>query len=270
MAFSKFRIVLGVVFVLMCATGGYVFLARDKSPFSKSLTGDNAGLSVEDVIARMMQTGSTSARGDGFTVELETSKPQPPSLEREIPATPDLDAQGRTVVVSRINDTVTALKKDPKAYASWVELGQLRLIVKDYEGAREAWNFAAVLGPHTVTPFHNLGDLHMNYLKDYPTAEENFKKAMANDIKNPMHYRSLFDLYLLWKPNSSEPVSILKTGIEKFPDALDLHVLLARHYRDTGKIPEARAAYDAAIFVATKAGNAEASAQLKAERGAVK
>jgi len=255
-----------VLLVIVGIAWFYMNVRIDESGEMATTTGDISG-----ALADLIASGATSTRGDGFTVEIDPETPAivppPPSLTRAIPATPDLDAQGRSIIVEKIEASIAALKQDSKLYGSWVDLGMYRHIVKDYVGAREAWEYAAVLGPNTVTPFANLGDLYTFYLKDYAKAEVNLKKAIENDpAKSVRFYRSLYELYTLWKPNSDAPAQALKDGIKAFPDALDLHVLLARYYKDNGKITESRAAYDGAISVATKAGNTEAAGQLQAER----
>lgn len=229
---------------------------------------------VGEAISELLASGATSTSRNGFTVEVVPEAPEnlpsAPALNRSIPATPDLDAQGRAVVVGKIETTVSALKENPTSFADWMDLGTLRLVVKDYEGAAEAWKYATALAPGSVTPYGNLGDLYANYLKDYPRAEGYLQTAIKNDTKGATYYRQLFELYLNYKSTSSAAEDTLKTAIEKFPDHLDHYVLLARYYRDQNRPQDARVMYDKAITVAKKGGNTQAASQLSAEKSAVK
>ena len=252
----------GLALLILISISGWLYLRVNHSGTAAS-TDD-----VSAAIARMMQSGSTSTTGDGFTITTEPVAGAAPSLDRTIPATPDLDAQARTLLVAKITTTVAALKKNPQSYPDWLDLGIERQAAGDYEGAHEAWSYAGAISPNAATPFGNLGYLYLAYLKDDAQSESNYKRALANDPKNPQWYRALNDLYAISKPTAQE--QLLKEAIAKFPTALDFQVLLARWYRDHGRALEARAEYDVAISTANKEGNTQASTQLKAEKAAVK
>lgn len=263
---TNYVIGLGLGLLVLAVCGWWYVAEFTSGGEMATTTGD-----ISTALGELVASGKTKITGNGFTIEVvpdtEGEVPTPPALERPIPPTPDLSAEDRVVVIGRFDATVAALKTNQKSFADWMDLGFLRYVVKDYIGAGAAWEYAALLGPDTTTPFANLGDLYTFYLKDYAKAETNLKKAIANDpSKSARFYRSLYELYTMWKPNTDMPAQTLKDGIKQTPDALDLHVLLARYYKEKGKTTESRAAYDAAISVATKAGNTEAVAQLRAER----
>ena len=251
----------GAVILVILSGTAWFFLRWSALP-----TGGDGDVAA--AIARMIATGATSSQGNGYTITTEPIAGTPPSLDRTIPATPDLGAQARALLVAKINMTVAALKKNQQSFSDWIDLGVERQAAGDYEGAREAWEYTAALSSNSATPFGNLGYLYMAYLKDYAQSEINYKKALANDSKNPVWYRSLNDLYAIAKPAAQE--QLLKDAITEFPTALDFQVLLARWYRDHGRVAEARAEYDVAISTANKAGNTQAASQLSAEKSAVK
>lgn len=263
-----------ILVVAAFSAAGWYFMKLQNTP---TLTGSETASSsdpVGDAIAELIASGATSTSGDGFTVEVVPETPEnvptPPSLTRSIPKTPDLDAEGRRVVVGKIEAAVAALKADSSSYADWMDLGTLRLVVKDYEGAKQAWEYAAVLGPNTATPYGNLGDLHANYLREYSKAEANFKIAIERNPKISNYYRPLYELYLVYKPTPNAAENTLKDAISKFPTQLDFYVLLARYYRDQNRTADAKGMYDTAISVAERAGNVQAASQLRTEKTEVK
>lgn len=149
---------------------------------------------------------------------------------------------------------------------SQIQLGTERKAVGDYEGAARAWIEAGNTFPSNVVSFNNLGDLYLNFIKDYPKAETAYLKVIQNDPRQINAYRQLVDIYT-WTTLKSDTnkENILTQGITANPQAFDLMVLLARHYKGVGRTIEARTQYEAAVAAATAAGSASAAASIQAE-----
>ena len=209
---------------------------------------------------------STEGLVSGFVgpIAQDVSTPAP-SLERPIPETSDIPDETRAMVLSQLSVTIEALKEDPKSFDEWIELGLERKRLGDYEGAAEAWEYVSLLYPGNIVSFANLGDLYMNFLHDYAKAEERYLKAIKNK-PDPYIFSNLFDLYRVYKAESEGGIDILKKGIVENPGALELYIMLARAYRDAGRIDEASIAFDEAIAVAQRQNNTSAVASLKEEK----
>ncbi len=260
---TTYRAITGTIVLLIIASGIFLFSRR-------------AGEGSEPRPAALDLSGVTATSGpvqkDGYTVEMEsvapkrTKVPAAPSLDRAVPETPSLSAEARVVLLAHLSKTIAKLRANALSYGDWIELGAARQVLGDYEGAAQAWSYAAALSPSTGVAYANLGYLYAHYLTDYAKAEANYLKGIANDPRAVNTYRNIFELYVYsYKQGTSAAEDILKKGIAKLPDALDLKILLARYYRDGGRTAEARTAYDAAIASATAQHNPSLAAELTAE-----
>ena len=119
-----------------------------------------------------------------------------PSLEGAIPAnTINLDAAYRERIISDLNKTIAALKKDESSYQDWIYLGLYRKILGDYEGAKGVWNYAIQLSPSEEVAYINLANLYDLSLKNYAQAEIYYKKGLEINPKNTETYRNLHEMY---------------------------------------------------------------------------
>ncbi len=132
------------------------------------------------------------------------------------------------------DDRVTALQKDKTLFNHWIVLGNDKKFVGDYEGAKDIYVFVGQLRPLNSLSFENLGDLYMNFLKDYPNAEIAFKRAVVNvGTENSSYIRNLINLYHFWNKSDLEKQTILE-AISKFPQETSFLVLLSRWYSEAG------------------------------------
>ena len=112
-----------------------------------------------------------------------------PALSRSIPD--GLRPKAR----AEMEELISKLKKNPSNAALWLELGLYRKESGDYEGARQAWEFAHELQPENSVIADNLGVLYGYYLKNGLSSEEFFLAAIALE-PNSIHLRlRLFELY---------------------------------------------------------------------------
>lgn len=258
--------------ILFLGVGGLWYLSAPGAPASSNANGEASTTDISSAVNELLETGAESVTKDGYTIErvpIEDAPPAP-SLNRPIPEVQGMSASVRAAMLVRINEDIEMLKKAPDSFDHWIDLGLMRKNLTDYEGAKEAWEYVSILFPKNVPSFANLGELYANYLKDYPAAEKNYKRAIQNDVENHLNYRNLFEFYRdTYKPASTAAEDTLKEGIAKFPQALDLYVLLARYYRDSGRTEEARSTYDAAIAAGEKAGNGQFVAEMKVEKNSL-
>lgn len=129
---------------------------------------------------------------------------------------------------------VAVLQKNKTLFNDWVALGNDKKQAGDYYGARDIYIFAGQIRPLNSLSFGNLGDLYMNFLKDYPSAEIAFKRAVANVGTDDSSYiRNLIELYRFWGKSNLEKQTILE-AISKFPEEYSFLVLMSRWYLQAG------------------------------------
>lgn len=264
---KKTAIIIGIV--LLSILAGLLVYRDTKKNDTKSADERNA-TSTEDILSNL----GVNMTGDGKVevVSMEEKKlPKAPSLNRSTEYKNTLAPEIKTAVLSQMNKTIEALKANNADFNSWIMLGVHRKTIGDYEGAKEAWDYAKLLAPNEVVSYNNLADLYHYYLKDYKKSEENWKKVVALKPDYIQGYRGLVELYKYsMTSNLGETPVVLKVGISKNPDSIDLKVMLARYYQDTGNMAEAKKVYEDAILNAERLKNAEVVATLKAELAGIR
>lgn len=156
-----------------------------------------------------------------------------------------------------------AVKQNPNFFFGWIQVGLLKKVIGDYEGARDAWEYAGLIEPGNSLSFGNLGELYWRYLPDFPRSEANFKISLKNTPADIQSYISLSDLYYYsYKTKEELADDILLEGIAANPDSADLLKRLAYLY-------ERRGEYASAIewwgkVLAKDSGNTEVAAAIEA------
>ena len=133
-----------------------------------------------------------------------------------------------------------AVKENPDYFEGWIHLGLLKKTIGDYEGARNAWEYAGVIRPQNSISFANLGELYWRYLHVFAQAETNFKTSIKNDPANPGVYVSLSGVYFYsMKEKANLADDVLLQGIAANPQSTDLPKALASLYEKTGEYAKA-------------------------------
>ncbi len=101
---------------------------------------------------------------------------------------------------------------------------------KDYAGAVKAWEEASRLIPESYIPYSNLGDLYQFYLRDFPKAEANLRKAVELYPSYIAGYMNLHELYRYqYKEKAELADDILEEGLRKNPGNPTLAAALASY-----------------------------------------
>lgn len=192
--------------------------------------------------------------------------PTAPDYNASVLFSASVSAATRDQINAKLSATRREISNNPHDINQWIALGGLYELASDYSNAEKIWLYVSLKWPSEPTAFGNLGDLYMNYLKNYPKAEANY---LADIHLRPIDlnaYHALFSLYTTkYKQGTAAAENILKQGISANPKAVDLQVLLARYYNTKGLSAEAQATYQAAITNAKSQGNADLAAQIQAE-----
>ena len=96
-------------------------------------------------------------------------KPESPEqfLERQLVFNikrQDLPSQAAELYKKEFDETAGNLRKNPDSLNDWVDLGVIKKIIGDLEGAETAWLKASEVNPQNSLSFANLGDLYGFYL----------------------------------------------------------------------------------------------------------
>lgn len=146
----------------------------------------------------------------------------------------------------------------------WIAVGVIKKSFNDYEGTRDAWEYANILYPSNGLSFANLGSLYGFYLYDNEKAELNFKQAIQNDPYQSGYYLSLADFYKnVDVSKKSEASKVLLEGMSVIKD-VNLVLALASYYRDIGDKANALKYYEEVLKISpNQAGIQEEIDRLK-------
>lgn len=221
---------LGIAGLVVLAIAAGILIYRDTRGSKFTITGETPNT---------VNISGVEMTGNGKVEVMplaERKLPPAPTLVRSTDFKVDITPELKKVTLANLEAAITAIKKDPKGVDNWIDLGLQRKELGDYEGARDAWEYAKALDPNNIVPWNNLGDLYHFYLKDYSKSEENWKKTIALQPDYGQGYRGLYELYLYsMKEKASEIPVILKQGIKNAPQATDLQVLLDEYEKSLVK-----------------------------------
>lgn len=201
---TRVKFILGSLFFILLAGGAYVYFQKQKEK--------QPPLAVE-----------TSGGNDGATITV--TKIEPPSLTRPIVIPEGTDPNVAAQTRAYWENLIAELQKNPYVFINWVDLGLQRFVAKDYEGAREAWEYANALAPENSVAYGNLGNLYGYYLKDPKKAEENFLSALKNGPAQTYLYFQTADFYVQVLKSKKKAVFVVEEGLAKNPGNPELQAL---------------------------------------------
>lgn len=141
-----------------------------------------------------------------------------PDLDRPIKITANLTDDERQKATLDIEEIVGTLKGNSDYFDGWLQLGILRKMMGDYEGAVEAWEFAGVIRPKSTISFLNLADLYAFYIRNNALAEKSFAKAISADPKNGFAYFQAASFHRDVLQDTAKAKEILERGISAGAD----------------------------------------------------
>ncbi len=221
---------LGIIGLVVLAVAAGILIYRDTRTSKIEIT-DNVKVSLEKSGVDMTGKGEIKILPMG-----EQKLPPAPSLDRPTDFSATIDPKYKATLLVSLDRAIASVKKDPKGIDGWIDLGLQRKELGDYEGARDAWEYAKALGPNNLVPYSNLGDLYHFYLKDYQKSEQNWRMTVSLQPDYAQGYRGLYELYTYsMKEKAGEIPAVLKQGIKNVPLATDLAALLAEYEKTLTK-----------------------------------
>ena len=161
--------------------------------------------------------------GGGYYLKTNMGAGSVPNFNQPLVFSTSMSPEAKKASQDQFAILTATLAKDPTDLSAWLSLGALHKISGNYNAAQRIWEFVAATNPKDYVAFNNLGDLHMNFLKNYPKAEQNFRTVIALSPSYIDSYRNLYTLYrYLYKTNTSAAADILTEGLKNNPDNPDL------------------------------------------------
>jgi len=212
-----------ILAVLIIIAAIFLFRAHSAMTPGSAASSTSMGTTTVD-----LGNGQTITLPPGATLHEEDSTStgsvavQPPSLTGPIVISSTLAPDVQTTLRADETDLITQLKAAPTRIDLWLKLGTYRKIAGDYAGAQVAWQYV-VSGPSNIQyiAYGNLGELNLDFLKNYSKAEADYKAAINLSPQTIDYYRELYYLYGT-ENNPAAQKAILAQGLKANPNNPDL------------------------------------------------
>ncbi len=154
-----------------------------------------------------------------------------------------LDERSINIFYERFQKAKALLEENSEDFNGWLMLGDSKLQVGDYEGARDAWEYLSSIRPKNSLSYGNLAALYTYNIYNPEKAEFNYLKAIENSEGEPFninYYRNYAEFALYFVKDREKAKKILEEGIEKNDkNYYDLAVFLSDIYKEDGDIENA-------------------------------
>lgn len=211
-------------------------------------------------------SSTTSSGEDGVHMGSVALPSKVPDFHAPIYFSQTIQADAKNALQQAANSLARKLAANSADTKSWIDLGMVRKLAGDYRGAESAWIFVTKISPEDSRAYANLGNLYGTHLKDYRRAEAAY---LASIKLNPLDETSYLNLHAIYKDfykkETSATEDILKRGIAELPHSVNLHVALARYYKEKGDTEKASIQYVAAVAAAKAVGQTAVAEEIKAE-----
>lgn len=160
----------------------------------------------------------------------------PAEIRPDLKTIAGLSEEQRREAYRQIEIFARTIKDQPTFGQAWLQIGLLKKSIGDYEGARDAWAYAAIVRPESFVPPANLAQIYWHYLPDHPEAERQFREAIRRDPNQQSLYIGLADLYS-FAYREKEPFAddVLREGLEAIPGQPDILKALGALYERRGE-----------------------------------
>jgi tetratricopeptide (TPR) repeat protein len=163
-----------------------------------------------------------------------TSTMADPFLGMVIPPEYASDPATKAVIERKIELVKKAYSEKPGTWETWIAVGDIKSLLKDYNGAIAAYRNSLALNSHNIVGYRNLAVVYENNLNDFQKAAENYKLAIDN---NPGDIENYIELARVQSKRLNHPLDAektLKDGLKVTNYNPDLWLTLVRHYQSVG------------------------------------
>tara|TARA_B100001971_G_C18183784_1_gene534356 strand:- start:42 stop:860 length:819 start_codon:yes stop_codon:yes gene_type:complete len=262
--------IIGIIIVVIIAIGAGWFIYNDSSQSTETDFGDF--ISEYNAENNEMSEDNTAYNIEILPIDdIDEPSVSLPELNRSLEFPQDFPNDARDIVTAKIAKLNEELTSDPTLFDNWLALAIQRKLIEDYEGARDIWEYLNIISSGNSVSFHNLGDLYHFFLKDYPKAEENFRKAIENSPGQLSYYINLHELYKYsYKQDTNLAIEVLFDGLKIDSTSTDILIALAIYYKEEkNDVENAKKYYEQARDEAQKAGNTQLVGLIDGELNAL-
>ena len=153
---------------------------------------------------------------------IEIEKIKIPDLSKQPVVNANLPEDIKKKTITEIQMLTNSLKNNYDSPSEWIQLGLLKKVLGDFEGAKSAWEFVPVIRPKDSISRHNLGNLYWQNLKDFKKAEENYLKAIELNKQDVSAYVDLSNIYYYDLKDKVKAKEILNIGLNNNPENEEL------------------------------------------------
>jgi cytochrome c-type biogenesis protein CcmH/NrfG len=151
----------------------------------------------------------------------------------------------------KFEEAKSKIETNPDDFSSWLNLGLLKKIMKDFEGAEKVWLYAGKIRPNASTPFVNLGELYGYDLNEPQKAEDAYKTAVLNDPNDANIRLGLADIYRYkFQDGNQKFEQTILEALDKFSENANLLGVLASYYKQTNQKEKAILMYERLVKAA--------------------
>jgi hypothetical protein len=212
------NLIITVVVLVVIGLGIFLYARRATAPTTtmSGQTATSTGLGIT-------YTGSSTAQVSEVP---SSSAPAAPSYKTPlvfIPSVP-VPADIQVDLNAEFASTTATIASNPTNFDAWVNLGTLRKMSGDYQGAVTDWTYVTQLYPQSAVGFEDLANIYLDFIKNYPKAEADYKEAIALNPQDDSAYTSLVSLYTTYGyGNPAEARTLVAAGVKANPN--DTHLL---------------------------------------------
>jgi len=185
-----------VLVVLACLVSWFIFTEERQFASTAPNTATSTATTTVTIggITFIVPPGAAKPEVEQINIPPEKLPPAP-NLNRPVVFPSDFPQEAQSTWKSKFDSLKKIIAANPGSYDAWVQIGLNWKMIADYQGAKEAWEYATKISPTSSVAFGDLGFLYGYYLHDTVKAEANYKSAIANAPQELYLYQQLFEFY---------------------------------------------------------------------------
>ncbi len=147
----------------------------------------------------------------------------------------DIEEAARAIIQEKIDGTRAMYEESPKIWETWIAIGNMYGMVRDYERAIVAYQKSIELQYNNILAFGNIAVVYENDLKDYEKSAQYYRLAINNNFSNPAYYVSLGRVQWKHLKQKDEAEKTYLEGIARTNGHPDILTQLILFYEDIGE-----------------------------------
>ena len=148
----------------------------------------------------------------------------------------EMDEATKAVMQVKIDNTKVMYNEKPDIWETWIAIGNLKVILRDYEGAIDAFRQSVILQSNNILGYRNMAEVYKNNLKDYESAKEYYRLAIELNPGDPELYiaLALIEEYQLKDLASAEETYL--NGLNATHNSFEILNRALTFYKNNGNI----------------------------------